>query len=112
MQPVRQIAHVFGNLLRPRPRLGRETLGVTRISAPYVVEIHGQQGQLLGDVVVQFACYPRALDLLCAEQARSEVTDPRVARTETSLAPAQFSPLHEQRGNEHGLYEQEGEGRK
>ena len=92
MQAVRQIAHVSGNLLSPRPCLGRETLGVAGIGAAYLVEIHGQQRQLLADVVVQFACDPRTLGLLCVEQSRPEVTDPLVARTQTPLASAQFSP--------------------
>ena len=83
MKAVRQVAHVSGNLLSPRPCLGRKTLGVAGFGAADVVEIHGQQRELLADVVVQFACDPRTLGLLCVEQSRSEVTDPLVAGTET-----------------------------
>src|SRR5688572_25580426 len=99
MQTVRQVVHVFGNLLRSRPCVGSETLRLTGILA-YLVEIHCQQRQRLADVVVEFACDPRALGLLCVEQSRSEVTDSLVARPKITLASAQLAPLIEQCGNQ------------
>ena len=90
MQTVRQVVHVSGNLLSARPCLGGEPLGFARIGAAHLVEIHGQQRQLLADVVVQFARDPRTLGLLRVEQSRPEVADPLVARTKTVLASAQL----------------------
>ena len=113
MQTVREVVDAPGNLLRPVQRLAGERFAVGRNRAAEQLEIDREQGDLLADVVVQFAGDAGTFGVLGMQQPRRRGREcasncsaaPLRCRAIDPRPPAPPS-LHEQAGDEEPLRQQ------
>jgi hypothetical protein len=99
MELVRQILKCFGDLLRAFECVPGQRCDVLTPAAGTIeyIEIHGQNRQLLTDVVVQLARDHGALGFLRVEEPLAEVADALVAGSQLRVF-ARLGLLHKDIG--------------
>ena len=83
---MREVVHIPGNVLRLVQRVADKRFGRAWHFVEQELEIHREQGDLLADIVVQFAGEARTFGVLGLEQPRPEIADALVAAAQLLVA--------------------------